>query len=102
MTGNKARRLADVVDVRAPQGSNDARWFLLEHQIYEARIALQTARLQCELIGDHPENEEERELASAVLEWLTPVYVQMLEVLAQTLALLSGTEIAERMGRKSE
>lgn len=100
MAEKKARKLADVVEVYAPQGTNDRRWFLLEHQLYQAQVSLQTARAQCEAIGDLPENEEERELARAVLEMITPPYVRVLGAIASVHSLLSDTEIAERVGRK--
>lgn len=94
----KARKLSEVITSPVPEGFNDGRWFLLEHQIYQARVSLQQARMLAEQIGDRPENPEERELASAVLEMVTPVYVQMLEKVASVKALLSGTEVAERIG----
>lgn len=93
------RRLSEVIETSvAHQGENDGKWFLMEHQVYEARLALQVARHQMELVCDNPENEEDYELASAVLEILTPTYVQMLGKLAAIKALLAGTEIAERIG----
>jgi hypothetical protein len=93
------RKLSEVVKSGwAPEGHNDGRWFLMEHQIYQARVSLQQARLMAEQIGDHPENAEERELASAVLEYLTPAYIASAKCLADSKSLLSGTEVAERIG----
>ena len=93
------RKLSEVVETAAArQGENDAKWFLMEHQLYEARVALQLARLQMELVCDAPENDDESELASAVLEILSPTYVRVLGDLAAIKSLLAGTETAERIG----
>ena len=100
---NQPRRLSEVVDVpTAPQGSNDGRWFLLEHQLYQARVSLYQVRLLCEQIGDLPENDEEWELARSVLEIITPVYTRLLGARSSVLALLAGTEVAERVRRMED
>lgn len=96
----KAKKLSEVVDTTAQQGLNDGRWFLLEHQLYQARVSLQQARALCEQIQDNPENDEEWELARASLEIISPVYVRALGALASFTSLMSGGEIAERMGGK--
>ena len=96
---NQPRKLSEVVETAAArQGENDAKWFLMEHQLYEARVALQMARLQMELVCDAPENDEEFELARAVLEFLTPAYTRVLGALSSTKSLMAGTETAERIG----
>lgn len=100
MSSPEAKRLSDVVETMAPEGHNDGRWFLLEHQLYESKFALQVARLQMETIGDFPENEQERELAGDVLDILTPAFTQVLGALASVKSLLAGTETAERIGGK--
>jgi hypothetical protein len=100
MPEQKARKLSDVIPQYAPEGSNDARWFLLEHQLYEARFALSHVRSICEAVGDLPENEEERELARSVLEIISGTYVRLLGDYAAVHALLSGSDVAERMGGK--
>jgi len=98
MPNDKARRLSDVLPKEAPQGLNDRRWFLLEHQLSQAQFSLQTARVQCEVIGDNPENEEEWELARASLEIISPAYVRVLGAISSVHSLLAGSEIAERVG----
>lgn len=100
MPNEKARRLSDVITSPVPEGFNDGRWSLMEHQMYQAFVSLQTVRLTCEQIGDRPENKEEWELARSVLEIVSPVYVDLLGARASVLALLAGTEVAERVGRK--
>lgn len=102
MPNPKHTRLSQVIKDWAPEGSNDRRWFLLEHQLYQAKVSLQAARGLCERIGDTPENEEEWELARSTLELLSPVYVQFLGAHAATLSLLAGTGVAERVGRKEK
>lgn len=94
----KARKLSEVIEGTAREGRNDSRWFLLEHQLYQARVSLQQARSLCEQIGDRPENDEEWELARAALELVSPVYVKALGMLATFTSLMSGSEIAERLG----
>jgi len=91
-----------VVDTPAPQGLNDRRWFLLEHQQSQAQFSLQTARVQCEVIGDNPENPQEWELARASLEIISPIYVQVLGAMASVHSLLAGSEVAERVGRMED
>ena len=100
MTENDVRRLSDVIESEPRQGLNDGYWSLMEHQLYEAKFALQVARRQMEAVGEHPENAEDAELAEAVLEILSPVYVRMLGANAAIKSLLSGTEVAGRIGRK--
>lgn len=93
----KAR--ADAGLLTASQGLNDGRWFLLEHQLYQARVSLQQARSLCEQIGDNPENDEEWELARSALEIISPVYVRALAALAAFTSLMSGTKTARVVGR---
>lgn len=100
MAKAQVRKLSEVVDASVPEGFNDGRWFLLEHQMYQAQTSLQTVRSLCERIGDYPENQEEWELARAALEIVSPVYVELLGALAAVRSLLSGTEVAERIGEK--
>ena len=98
MTENDVRRLSDVIEPESHQGLNDRYWALMEHQIYEAQFALQVARRQMEAVGEHPENDEDAKLAEAVLEILSPVYVRVLGACAAIKSLLSGTEVAGRIG----
>lgn len=100
MTNPKARKLSEVVPTTASQGLNDGRWFLLEHQLYQARVSLQQARALCEQIGDQPENDEEWELARAALEIISPAYVRTLGALSSFTSMMSGSEIAERLGKR--
>ena len=98
MSKEQVQRLSDVIEPETQQGLNDGYWALMEHQIYEAQFALQVARRQMEAVGEHPENAEDAELAEAVLEILSPVYVRMLGACAAIKSLLSGTEVAGRIG----
>ncbi len=100
MAKAKVQKLSEVVDTTVPQGFNDGRWFLLEHQLYQAQTSLQTVRSLCERIGDYPENQDEWELARSALEIVSPVYVDLLGALAATKALLAQSEVAERVGEK--
>lgn len=102
MSKDKARRLSDVVTSPVPEGFNDARWFMLEHQMYQAFVSLQTVRTLCEQIGDRPENDEEWEFARSILEIVSPVYVDLLGARSAVLSLLAGTKVAERVGRKED
>ena len=102
MTENDIQRLSDVIEPKPRQGLNDGYWSLMEHQIYEAQFALQVARRQMEAVGEHPENDEDAELAEAVLEILSPIYVRMLGANAAIKSLLAGTETAERIGGRED
>ena len=100
MSKEQVQHLSDVVEPETRQGLNDGYWSLMEHQLYEAQFALQVARRQMEAVGEHPENAEDAKLAEAVLEILSPVYVRMLGASAAIKSLLSGTETAERIGKR--
>lgn len=102
MTDRKARKLSNVIPPDVPQGVNDRRWFLLEHQLSQAQFSLQTARVQCEAIRENPENPQEAELAQAALEIISPAYVRVLGAISSVHSLLSGTEVAERVGRMED
>lgn len=102
MSNQKARKLSEVVDTTTMQGINDARWFLLEHQIYQVIVSLQSARQVCEMIGDRAENGDEWELARAALEELTPVYIDTLQMRQNVSQLMASSKIAERVGRVEE
>lgn len=99
MAKKEARRLSEVVQLKAHEGANDARWFLMEHQLYQLIVSMQTIRQLCEQIGDAPENDNEWELARSVLEIISPLYVKALGARASVMALLAGTDVAERLGR---
>lgn len=98
MPNPKPTHLSEVIGEQSPQGFNDGRWFLLEHQLYQVKVSLQTARGLCEQIGDRPENEEDWQAARDVLELLSAPYIAFLQAHASILSYLGGTGIAERVG----
>ena len=100
MTENNVRRLSDVIEPETQQGLNDGYWSLMEHQLYEAKFALQVARRQMEAVGEHPENAGEAELAGAILEDLTHAYIATSQAQLNVTRRMTGTETAERMGGK--
>ena len=104
MTENKPRRLNEVVPPLAPQGSNDRRWFMIEHLLMDAKNDVQIA---CDYFSDiitQPESEEEREAAEQrALEmnaFLAPVRDQV-AVLSENVNKLAEN-MTPKEGPKSE
>ena len=100
MTENKPRRLSDVVESLAPEGANDIRWFLVKHQLAQAKMSLETARTALYNIVTYPENAEEREIAEDCENMVKGMYVRFLNYYTSVLSYLSGADVPERIARK--
>lgn len=100
MPENKPRRLNEVIDAFAPQGSNDARWFLIEHQLEQVVMSARTVVGSLRIIAAKPENEEERQLAEDCLSYMEAMLCDILGARAWFLSYLSGTDIPERIAGK--
>ena len=100
MTENKPRRLSDVVESLAPEGTNDARWFLVEHLLMDAKMNVQIARDYLKDIRDWSENEDEQEVAADCLDIIAGMYLDILEHHCTFLSYVSDTDVPERKSRK--
>lgn len=100
MIGNKPRRLNEVISPFAPEGTNDRKWFLVEHQLEQARMSVQIAYEVVKDIRDHPENDKEREIAGDCKSIIKTMRLDVLGFFATFLSYLSGTDVPERISRK--
>lgn len=100
MNKPKIRKLNEVVNSPVPEGYNDGKWFLLEHQLYQFRLSIQQVHDLARQISACPENEEEGELAFTILDMISPVFLPSLSILASVKSLLAGTDVAERIARQ--
>ena len=100
MPENKPRRLNEVVPPFAPQGSNDRRWFMIEHLLMDAKNDVQIA---CDYLKDieaRPENPDERRIAAECLHIMKRNLRSILSHHAWFLSYLSDTDMPERIARK--
>ena len=100
MTENKPRRLNEVVPSLAPEGANDNRWFLVEHQLVQAKISIRSAAEILAEIGGQPENTQEHLEAKDCLDIVKGMYVDLLKHYTTFLSYLSDTDVPERISRK--
>lgn len=100
MNKNKITFPSDAPNTYAPQGANDARWFLFEHQLEQAKISLHAVVGTLKVIAERPENEGEREAAGDCLETCEELFVGFLGYRSTLLSYLSGTDVPERIQRK--
>lgn len=100
MMKKKTSRLSDIVPQFAPEGANDYKWFLVEHQLTQAKMSLQSAIQTLVEIGSLPENKDERNFATDCLGILMPARRQLLSNYATFLSYLSDTDVPERISRK--
>lgn len=100
MPKTKPRRLNEVVDAFAPQGSNDRRWFFIEHQLEQVVVSARSVVGSLELIVGRPENSEEAYVADDCLGFMRDMLADILEARASFLSYLSGTDVPERISRK--
>jgi len=96
----KPQRLNEVLDIHAPQGANDARWYLIEHQWEQAVMSARTVVGSLTIITHRPENEEERQIAEDCLSYAEAMLCDILGAKASFLSYLSATDVAERIARK--
>lgn len=99
MTENKPRRLNEVLGPLAPQGTNDTRWFLIEHQLEQISMSARIVKGSVATIADRPENENERQVAEDCLEICSKMLVDILGHRATILSYLSGTDVPERVSK---
>ena len=100
MPNDKPRRLNEIIDTFAPEGSNDKRWFLVEHQLEQVKQSAQIVVGSLKIIADNPENEDERQVAEDCFDICKGMFLDIQEHYAQFLSYLSGTGVPERIGRK--
>ena len=100
MTENKPRRLNEVVSSFAPEGANDRKWFLVEHQLAQAKMSVQIAHETLKDIRDHPENDNEYEIALECVGIVREMTLGILRHYATFLSYLSDTDVPERISRK--
>jgi hypothetical protein len=96
----KPKRLNEVLNTFAPEGANDRRWFLVEHQLQQAKMSLQTVLGSLRIISDKPENEQEREAAEDCMDIWRMFALDFTARHAAFLSYLSGTSVPERISRK--
>jgi hypothetical protein len=96
----KPQRLNEVLDTFAPQGSNDRRWFFVEHQLEQVVVSARSVVGSLETIEMRPENDEERWAADACLCYMKVMLRHILDAKAAFLSYLSDTDVPERIGRK--
>jgi len=100
MPENKPQRLSEVLNTFAPQGSNDARWHLIEHQLEQTIMSARTVVGSLRIISQKPENEEELLLAEDCLSYMEAMLCDILGAKAAFLSYLSGTDVPERIAGK--
>ena len=100
MTENKPTRLNEVVSTFAPEGANDSKWFLAEHQLEQARMSVQIAHEVLKDIMTSPEDDKEREIAGDCESIVKAMRLDVLGFFATFLSCLSDTDVPERISRK--
>jgi len=99
MSQTKPPTLSQILGNSAPQGSNDVRWFFVEHQLEQAVVSARAVVGSLKLIVERPENEEERQLAEDCLCFMKGMLCDILRERASFLSYLSGTDVSERISR---
>ena len=92
--------LSEVVPVLASEGANDARWFLIEHLLMDAKNDVQIA---CDYLSDiiaQPENNDERGVATDCMDIARMMFREIQGHYAAFLSYLSDTDVPERIARK--
>lgn len=100
MPENKPQRLSDILHTFAPQGTNDKRWLLVEHQLEQVRLSAMASVGSLKVIAARPEYEEERQLAEDCLSYIEAMNRHILEARASFMCYLSGTDVPERIAGK--
>lgn len=100
MAENKPQRLSEALDDFAAQGTNDRRWFLIEHQLEQVIISAKTVVGSLSIIALTPENEEEREIVDDCLTLMKHMLTSILGKRAAFLSYLSTTSVPERISRE--
>jgi len=99
MSQTKPPTLSQILGNFAPEGSNDARWFLFEHQLEQAKISLHAVVGTLKVIAQRPENHGEGEIAEDCLSYMEAALCDLLGARASILSYLSGTDVPERISR---
>ena len=100
MTENKPRRLSDIVEPLAPEGANDARWYMIGHQLIQAKMSIDSACSTLSEVAHNPESANERKVAWDCYDMVKSLCLDILEHYAAFLSYLSGTDVPERIARK--
>ena len=100
MTKNRPRHLNEVISTFAPEGANDARWFMVDHLLIDARMNIQVTLSKLSEIKTVPENDEEKMIAKDCYDIVRGLYLDIHEHYAAFLSYLSDTDVPERIARK--
>ena len=100
MKTNKPRRLSEITNEYAPQGSNDRLWATIEHQLEQIRLSSSLVEEALETIAYSPENEEERLIAEDCKVIYRGTLRQIYHARSSFLHYLSDTDVPERISRK--
>ena len=100
MTENNPRRLSEIVSPLAPEGANDTDWFLIEHQLIQAKMSVDVALSTLLEVASNPESADERRVAWDCHDIVRGMRLDILEHYTAFLHYLSGTDVPERIVRK--
>jgi len=100
MSENKPQRLSEVIPQFAPQGANDTRWFMVEHELVQGKICFQIAMDYLLDIIKHPENESECLHAKECFKICVGMILNVQDRHLALLSYLSDTDVPERISRK--
>lgn len=100
MNENKPQRLSNVVSAWASEGTNDAKWILIEHQLAQCKMSVQIAMATLWDVVALAENEGEAEIAMDCYNIVRGMELDVLEHYTTFLSYLSGTDVSDRMSRK--
>lgn len=100
MTDKKPARLSDIISTWAPEGANDAKWILAEHQLAQCKMSVQIAMATLWDVVALAENEGEVEIAMDCYNIVRGMELDILEHYTTFLCYLSGTDVSDRMSRK--
>ena len=100
MKANKPRRLSEIINEYAPQGSNDWLWETIRHQMEQIRLSSSLVEEALETIAYNPENEEERLIAEDCIIIHRGTLRRVHDARSSFLHYLSDTDVPERISRK--
>lgn len=99
-TENKPKSLSEALGLFAPEGANDARWYLIEHQLEQVKISARTVVGSLQCIVDKPESAEEGYIADDCLSFARSMLCDILGHIASIYSYLSNSDVLERVARK--
>lgn len=96
----KIPSISDIIVPYAPQGANDRKWMLAEHQLAQCKMSAQIARDTLAEIADLPENDKEQELAQDSYEIARGMVLDILEHYTAFLSYIAGTPVPDRISQQ--